>query len=112
MSVFFFNLPNPGMDSASNRNEYHESSWGAKGGRRVRPTTLPPSVSRLSGKNMGASTSHNPMSFTACYRDSFTFLSFLYLMQAYTMVDALALLMPSDYSLPHPHIHRVYEKAL
>jgi hypothetical protein len=34
---------------------------GIKGGRRVRLTTLPPSVSRLSRENVGASTSHNPM---------------------------------------------------
>jgi hypothetical protein len=38
----------PGVDSASNRNEYQEPSWGVKCGRRVRLTTLPQSVSRLS----------------------------------------------------------------
>jgi hypothetical protein len=43
------------------RNEYQESSWAIKGGRRVELTTLPPSVSRLPRQNMGASTSHNPM---------------------------------------------------
>jgi hypothetical protein len=34
---------------------------GVKGGRRVRLTILPPSVSRLSRENVEASTSHNPM---------------------------------------------------
>jgi hypothetical protein len=48
----------PGVDSASNRNEYQESLyiyiykrgeiWGVKCGRRVGLTTLPPSISRLS----------------------------------------------------------------
>jgi hypothetical protein len=51
-----FNLPNPSsrtmarrVDSASNRNEYQESSWGVKGGQGVRLTS-PPSVSWLSRK--------------------------------------------------------------
>jgi hypothetical protein len=38
----------PGVDSASNRNEYQKTSWRVKGGRRVRLTILPPSVSQLS----------------------------------------------------------------
>jgi hypothetical protein len=40
----------PGADSASNRNDYQESSCGVKGGRRVKLTIWPPFVSRVSRK--------------------------------------------------------------
>jgi hypothetical protein len=43
------------VDSASNRNEYQEFSWGLNGGRCIRLTNLPPSVSRLSRENVRAS---------------------------------------------------------
>jgi hypothetical protein len=46
-----------GVDLASNRNEYQESSLEAKGGRRVRPITSSSSVSRLFRENVGASMS-------------------------------------------------------
>jgi hypothetical protein len=66
--VFFFNWPNPSCRTMALwltrpliRMSTRNLPWGVKDGRRVRLTTLPPSVSRLSRENVGASTSHNPM---------------------------------------------------
>jgi hypothetical protein len=75
-----FNWPNlpaaiwPWVDSATDKNEYQEFSWGLKSGRRVGMTTLPPSVSRIS-ENAEASTSRNPKGHHCLYRDKFTFTS-------------------------------------
>jgi hypothetical protein len=67
-SIFFFNLPNPfshtmAQESTQPLTEISTriSPVAGEGGRRVRLTTLPPSVSRLSSEIVGTSTSHNPM---------------------------------------------------
>jgi hypothetical protein len=51
----------PVVDSASNRNEYQESSLGVKDSQCIRLKISPPSVSRQSRQNVGASTYCNPM---------------------------------------------------
>jgi hypothetical protein len=64
-AIDLFHLPNPsnrtmapGLTSASNRNEYEESSCVLKSGRRVSMTTFQPSVSPLY-KNVVSLTFHN-----------------------------------------------------
>jgi hypothetical protein len=65
--VDFFNLPNPSsrimaLGSTQPLTEMSTKNLpGVKGGIRVRLTNLPPSVSRRSRENVGASTSHNTM---------------------------------------------------
>jgi hypothetical protein len=66
----------PGIDSACNRNEYQESSWGVKDGRCIRLKTLAPSVSRFSRYNVGASVFHSHADFHGLLQG---YLYFLYL---------------------------------
>jgi hypothetical protein len=64
--TFFWPHYVPGVDSASNRNEYQEYFLGGKGGRCVGLTTLPSSCAGLS-RNLGTSTSWNPQGLSkAC----------------------------------------------
>jgi hypothetical protein len=71
--VDFFKVPNPSgsIMALGSTQPLTEMNTRVKSGRRVRLSTLPPSVSRESRKNVGASTSQ--WAFTACYSDSFTF---------------------------------------
>jgi hypothetical protein len=68
-AVDFFNVPNPpsrimALRSTQPLTEMSTRIFlGVKGGRRIGLATLRPSVSRLSGQNVGPSTSHNPMDF-------------------------------------------------
>jgi hypothetical protein len=62
--IGFFNLPTLSSALGSTqplRKMIPGISLEVKGGQRVRLTTSPPSVSRLSRENVGASTSHNPI---------------------------------------------------
>jgi hypothetical protein len=59
--IGFFNRPNPSSCTMVLGSTKRQEESGIKGGRRVRLTTSPPCVSRLSRENVGASTYHNPM---------------------------------------------------
>jgi hypothetical protein len=75
MTKFFQPQYGPGVESASNRNEYQKSFWGVKGGRPARKadnlTALSePFVYKMWEPRRLTST----WASTACYRGSFTFL--------------------------------------
>jgi hypothetical protein len=66
-------LRDPGVDSASNRNEYQESSWGVKGGRRVRLQPYRHLWADYLEKMWEPWRLTTLWAFMARYRDSFTY---------------------------------------
>jgi hypothetical protein len=76
--IEFFNWPNPSSRTMVLRSAQTLTKWvpgiflGCKGGRRIRLTTLSPSVSWLL-EDVGTLRSTAPWASMVCYRDSFTF---------------------------------------
>jgi hypothetical protein len=63
----------PGVDSASNRNEYQESSWGVKGRPAHKADKLTAICEPIVSKMWEPRRLTTLWAFTACYMDNFTF---------------------------------------